>query len=98
MYTYSVECGVVDFAGEVECCADVVVCVGLAEVGGFVGLLVVVLKVLLHSSCQFPHYLHSSNCKPTLENLQCKAKPWFLDFNFKIYFQDSAWKLVKRLI
>ena len=74
MYTYSVECGVVDFVGEVECCADVVVCVGLAEVGGFVGLLVVVLKVLLHSSCQFPNYLDSSNCKPMFENLYCKAR------------------------
>ena len=65
MCTYKVECRVVDFVGEVECCADVVVCVGLTEVGGFVGLLVVVLKVLLHSSCQFPNYLATVN--PTLK-------------------------------
>ena len=45
--TYTVECGVVDFVGEVECPSDVVVVsVGFAEVVG-VGFLVVVLKVLV---------------------------------------------------
>ena len=47
--TYTVECGVVDFVGEVECPSDVVVVsVGFAEVVG-VGFLVVVLKVLKHT-------------------------------------------------
>ena len=47
--TYTVEWGVVDFVGEVECPSDVVVVsVGFTEVVG-VGFLVVVLKVLKHT-------------------------------------------------
>ena len=47
--TYAVECGVVDFVGEVECPSDVVVVsVGFAEVVGL-GFSVVVLKVLKHT-------------------------------------------------
>ena len=48
-FTYTVECGVVDFVGEVECPSDVVVVsVGFPEVVGL-GFSVVVLKVLKHT-------------------------------------------------